>query len=232
MSFENTSAYLTRGTRLRIGSSDIPGVQTVSGLGSGGAVEIDITRLDSTATEYALGLPDEGSITVDGVVALQHPIIKTLETARFNGSELTCAIYVGGVPAGQKKTDGSGVTTVSGTAVTAALEQSKRVYTTDANADTFPAISEGDYVKDGVNYVKITSLKTASSKLKIGTDESTAGSATSIDVVRPAVKMGFNGRVGSFSRDASVNEVWRFSLTVRITGSVTTTIGDPDVTVT
>lgn len=238
MSFENTTAYLSKGTRFQIGSTDLKGVQTISGLGSGGAVEIDITKLDSTATEYALGLPDEGSITLDGVIAFQHPLTQTLQNARNDGSEISCSIYVGGVPAGENRTDGSGVITVNDATVAAALVSTKRVYTTDANAVTFPAISEGDYVKDkptgggAATFHKITKLAVASEKLAITTDATTNSTSTKIDVVRPAIRMTFNGRVSSFDRSASTNEVWRFSLTIRITGSVTTTVGSPDVTVT
>lgn len=233
MSYENTTSYTTRGTRLRIGSSDFPGVQTISGLGGGGATEIDITTLTSTAREYALGLPDEGSITIDGVVPLQHPVVATLEQSRKSGNELSCAIYIGGVPANSKGTDGSGVVTNEDVGASDTLQGGKNVWTTSANADTFNAIAPGDYVKYGSTTSKITKLETTSgNKLKVYTDASSSSTETEFDTIRPGIKLGFNGRVSAFERSASTDESWRYSLTLRITGSVTTTVGNPDVTIT
>lgn len=231
MSFENTAAYPTIGTRYRVDGVDLVGVQNVSGIGSGSSSEIDITTQISNATEYDLGLPDEGSVTFDGILALQHPLTATLEKKRRNSEEVSVEIYVGDVPANEHKTDGGGHTKISGLAVAASLAQSKTTYTTTKDANEITSVAIGDYVKDGSNHYKITNTARAGNKLVITTDGTATSSATSIDIVRPGVKYAFSGRIGTFDKSASVNEVWRFSLTVRITGSVTITIGNPDVTV-
>lgn len=41
-------------------------VNSITGIGSGTAAEIDVTNLSSTAKEFLIGLPDEGSVTFGG----------------------------------------------------------------------------------------------------------------------------------------------------------------------
>lgn len=232
MTYQNTTAYPTRGTRIRIGSEDMPGATTISGLGGGTASEIDITTLSSSARETFTGLPDPGSVTIDGVLPFQHPIVNTLDNAQLNSTELACAIYVGGVPAGDDLTDGSGVTTHEDIGVTASVVSTFLTFTSSQDATNFVAVSEGDIVEYGSSTASITKLATASDKLVITTSATATTSETEIDIVRPGIKQGFSGRVLTFERSGSTDETFRFTLTLRVTGQITTTVGNPDVTVT
>lgn len=233
MSYENTSLYLTKGTRVRIGSSDLPGYRSISGLGGGGASEIDVTTMRSVAREFATGLADFGSVTIDGVAAPQNPVMLTLNNAHTNGSSLAFAIYIGGVPAGQQLTDGRGVASHEDVAITSgSLVNSKRVYVTSQDAVTFDAITEGDYVDDGGTDIQITKLSVVSNKLNIGTEQSTQSSSSTVDIVRPGIKWGFNARITSFEHSGTNDDVWTYTITARVSGKVNQTIGNPDVTVT
>lgn len=66
------TAIATQGTTIKIGDGASPevftaiaGVRDIGGLGGGSAAEIDITTLLSTAKEFAVGLPDEGTVTLE-----------------------------------------------------------------------------------------------------------------------------------------------------------------------
>lgn len=233
MAYDNQTVYSGKGTRFRIGSSDFPGVRSISGLGSGGATEIDITALTSSGLEYATGHPDEGSVTLVGNLPLQHPLIKTLQSARNDGRSLSCSIIVGGIPSGQKETDGSGITIQSGVAVTGGgtLDSGKLAFTTTAKANTINPVTLGDYVKYGSNHSVIEELSVVGEKLKIKTAATATATQTSIDLIKPGIKLTFNGRVTRFARDIAVNSVFEYNMDIRISGTVEDEVGDPDVTV-
>lgn len=232
MSYLNASAYPTFGTRVIINGKDMPGAQNVSGLGGGSQSEIDTTTLQSSGTEYVLGLPDEGSATIDGVLALQHPLIKILGDARRNSTPVNAVVYMGGVPSDKQRTDGSAFVNQTGIAVTTSLVNSKLTYTTTKDFNELSAITEGDYVKDGSSFYKITALtETSQDKLQITVDHSSNTNATTIDTLTPAAKFVFTGRIGTFDKSASVNEVWRYSLQIRISGAVDETLGTPTLTI-
>lgn len=65
-------AIATQGTTIKIGNGASPevftaiaGVRDIGGLGGGSAAEINITTLLSSAKEFQVGLPDEGTITLE-----------------------------------------------------------------------------------------------------------------------------------------------------------------------
>jgi Lambda phage tail tube protein, TTP len=58
------------------------GVTGVSGLRSGTAAEIDVTDLQSSAKEFLLGFPDEGTATVDLIYDPADPGQVILETLK------------------------------------------------------------------------------------------------------------------------------------------------------
>lgn len=62
--------------------SDVPGVVSITGLGSGSAAEIDTTDLSSLAKEYVQGLKDEGSITIELIYDPSDPAHSRLEALR------------------------------------------------------------------------------------------------------------------------------------------------------
>lgn len=66
-----STAIKSQGTTIGISTnlttpvySTIGNVKSISGLGSGESNDIDITHLSSSAKEFAVGLKDEGSITL------------------------------------------------------------------------------------------------------------------------------------------------------------------------
>lgn len=232
MSYRNTSQYPTQGTRFRIGSSDLPGVRTISGLGGGSSTEIDITTLASNAREFTTGLPDNGSVSLEGILPLQHPMVSTLEDAHEASTSLSCAIYIGKVPSGENLTDGSGFETNSDVAVTGAVTGGKLTFTTTADADTFNAISLGDYVKYGSNNAVIEQLVEAGGKLVITTSATVNSTETEIDIIQPGIKLFFNGVILGLNRQGGVEDTWSYDLNMRISGKINRTVGNPDVTVT
>ena len=62
----------------------IPQCTSISGIGGGAPAEIDVTTLDSTAKEFAMGLKDEGEISVDLVHNPNHAQHLGLRTDRDN----------------------------------------------------------------------------------------------------------------------------------------------------
>jgi len=58
------TAILCQQTTMTFNSVTVGGIQSITGIGSGSASEIDITTLDSTAKEFAQGLRDFGSIEI------------------------------------------------------------------------------------------------------------------------------------------------------------------------
>lgn len=56
---------LTQTTTISYNSQTIAGVMSITGIGSGSATEIPTTTLASTAKEFAQGLQDFGSFSVD-----------------------------------------------------------------------------------------------------------------------------------------------------------------------
>lgn len=56
---------LAQATTISFNSQTIAGVQSITGIGSGSATEIDVTTLASTAKEFRMGLRDNGTITIN-----------------------------------------------------------------------------------------------------------------------------------------------------------------------
>lgn len=234
MAHADNSNYSTKGTYFVIDGVHLPQVTSISDLGAGSANEIDVTSLTSRAREYAIGFADEGNVNAEGVAPLQNPLMTTLDAAKRDGRELSCQVYVGGVPNNSVDgaTDGSGQTVNSGLEVATSVVSSKRVYTTTKDANELKSVHVGDYVKDGTSYVKITKLVVTGDKLVITTDGTTNTSATSVDTVKPGVKFAFIARASSFGHGMTVDEVVRYTLSLRITGAITRTLGNPNVTIT
>lgn len=86
-------AYIrTQGTAITFTDSEAtPAAQDVGGheaLGdfeSGEATEIDVTNLESTAMEYALGLVDNGTFSLDCILDLSDVGQAAMEAARLSG---------------------------------------------------------------------------------------------------------------------------------------------------
>lgn len=55
---------LTQATTIAFNSQTIAGVQSITGIGSGSATEIDVTTLASTAKEFKMGLRDNGTVSI------------------------------------------------------------------------------------------------------------------------------------------------------------------------
>lgn len=233
MAQNSTIAYTTRGTRFRVDGVDLPGVMSITGLGSGGSEEIIISNLASSSAEYILGLPDEGQVTLDGIEALQHPQMEVIQNARRTGNAVTFEIYVGAVPTGEKITDGSETLVQADVGVASSTNSDgKLVYTTTANANTLKAFGEGDYAVDGNNEDRIDDVERVGGKAVITTASSVAGSATSISIVRPAVKFHAEALVNTFEHSFETNSTPKYSIQLRVTGDLVRTIGTPDLTIT
>lgn len=235
MAYNNTSIYLTRGVRYRIDGVDLPGVMNITGLGSGGATEIDTTTLVSIATEQALGLPDEGSVTLDGIAPLQDPLMDTIQAQRESGQPVLFEVIIGGVPTGERRTDGSEITVQNGVGAAAALTTGPGAvlqWTTTADATAIKPVNVGDFVQYGsVTDGKITGLSVVSEKLVITTDQTADSTENEIDIVRPAFKFSGQAFINTFEHTFNVNDVVKYNLTMRITGRLTRTTGDPDITI-
>ena len=91
---EKMVALTAQNSVLKLGQGDGPPetftaigeVIGVSGLGGGGATEIDVTNLSSTGKEFILGLKDEGSITVSMNLDTGDTQQTALRTARDSGA--------------------------------------------------------------------------------------------------------------------------------------------------
>lgn len=96
----------TQKTQLKIESPTSPaeyvlcgGVKSISGFRSGEAVEIDVTDFDSDAMEFLMGLPDNGSFTVNLNYAPSSAQQEQLEEAREDQTALGFQLVLAGAAA-------------------------------------------------------------------------------------------------------------------------------------
>lgn len=81
------NAVKSQGTKLEIKTTgttyvEVKGFKDFSGLGGGSAAVIDTTDLGSTAKEKAMGLPDEGQVSVNMVFLPKDPGQLAMRQAR------------------------------------------------------------------------------------------------------------------------------------------------------
>lgn len=246
MALFGQASLSTQGAHLKIGDEIIFGTTSIPGFGSGDAAEIDTTPLNTPGgtRQYALGFRDLGTITVPLISTPQSSASAALAEAAKSRKETSFTLRYGGklnLVTGFVGDEAVEISPDMGDFTAAAPNGDDEVaITLNRAVNSLPPVSKGDYIQQGANKKKIVKVEQGTGGdankgiITIDADAAleayaAANSATHLKILRPGVKLEFVGLVRSYSLDLTVEEVARHSVTIRITGDASETIGNPDL---
>lgn len=232
MALFDSPTITTQGAFVQMDGATIAGATAFPGIASGSAPDIDITTLRSKGREYRSGFQDPGTVTIPITLQPQSDVEKSLRDASAAGTQHQFTFRFGGT----LDADTGYVTNVAQviSADLGSYTVSGRVLTTAADASAVPAVAVGDYLEVGGDDHKIASRAIVGGKAAI-----TLGGTSAIDayvagttlakLLRPGVRVVVTASVQSFGIDINLDDIARGSLTLRLSGKPTYTLGSPDL---
>ncbi len=239
MALYDTIGVITRGAVLRVNGVAVANAQGIEGIGGGSAAQIDITNLTSGSREYLAGYPEEGSVSVSGVLTPHDPSTETLIGLKNSGATANWEVVYGGeIDAATDRCTGDARVSDSDVAFGAAptahatITDAYDITTTAAVAD-LPPISVGNYLRLGSTDYKVVAVGTSAADKGVisvsSNTDLTAATERVFDVIQPAYSISWRGQVLSFSTSLTANESVQYSLTASISGAVNQAVGTPDL---
>lgn len=236
MAVFDSATINTQGAYVEMDGAKIAGANSFPGLMSGSAPDIDVTTLRSQGREYRVGFRDPGTVTIPITLQPQSPAEKALRDAADAGSQHQFTFRFGGTV--DEDTGYAGNTALVVNADLGDYDVSGRNLTTEAQADTLPGMAVGDWLEVGGTDFQITAIAIATGG-NAGKAVITLGGTTSIPsytattsvakLLRPGVKIVITASVQTFSYDVNIDDVARGSLTLRLSGRPSFTVGNPDL---
>ncbi len=239
MALFDTIGVITRGAVLRANGTIVANAQGIEGIGGGSAAQIDITNLTSGSREYLAGYPEEGSVSVSGVLTPHDTSTEVLNSLKATGATANWEVVYGGdIDADTDRCTGDGRVSDTGLAFTAAPVANADItnaydITTTASVADLPPIVPGNYVRIAGDDYKVVKVVAAANKGVItfsSASDITGETEREFSVVQPAYKIQWRGQVLSFSTSLTANESVQYSLTASISGAVSQVVGTPDLT--
>lgn len=237
MAINDTASITTQGAYVQVDGTYIAAATGFPGLESGSAPDIDITTLRSGGREFRTGFRDPGTASIPLIAQPQSPVESVLATAADNGTQHQFTFRVGGKidsDTGYVENEAEEIDSDLG-AYTATHAGTEATLTFAGLAGSMPGITPGDYIEiDGDDY-KVNSATIGTNNagvVKVAASAApTAYSAgvTVAKLLRPGYKVEMTGSVQSFSFDVNPDDVARRTLTIRLSGKPTRTVGSPDL---
>lgn len=237
MAINDTPSISTRGMHVTVDGVHIATAAGLPGLNSGSAPDIPITTGRSLAQEFRKGFRDPGSVSIPLILVPQSAIHTTLSKAANEGTQHT-VVFRGGGTLDAK----TGYVTNMAEVVDADLGSYSHTHagqeatiTFAALASAMPAVSDGDYIEiDGSDY-KVNSAEFGTNDVGVIKVAASAdvtdydAGVTVAKLLRPGFRVTYTGSIEQFSYDGAVDDVWRGTVVIRLSGAPAEVVGSPDL---
>lgn len=237
MAIFETPSISTRGMFVTVDGVHIATAAGLPGLNSGSAPDIDITVARSKNRENRKGFRDPGSVSIPVILAPQSAIHQALNKASNDGTQHTVVFRGGGT-----LDDNTGYVTNVAEEIdsdlgsyTVAHAGQEATITFVASADSLPAVSDGDYLEIGGDDYKVNSAEYGTNGVGVikvaasAAPDDYAANTVVAKLLRPGFRITYTGSIESFSYDGAIEDVWRGTVVIRLSGEGQEVVGSPDL---
>ena len=250
MAYNDAVYYKSRGMKATFDGETIFGIKNLSGFTSGGQVsEIMTGDINSVRKEFTGGTPDGGQCGFSGNALLQSGIYAKFKESNKEGDVKNLNIYFGGIPTGQRATDGraiylgkvtTGVVSSAGekvikTTLTNAKGLAKGVRDGDFILITSTAANgpkrglQGETIANSEKWYRIAGYSETTTEVSFQTDINLAAATTAATVLyfyRPAIAIKCSAYCSGFDNVAEEDGIVMLQAGFRISGESLHLIGN------
>ena len=248
MAYNDAVYYKARGMKAVFDGETIYGIKNLSGFTSGGQVsEIMTGDINSVRKEFTGGTPDGGQCGFSGNALLQSGIYKKFKASNNEGDVKSLNIYFGGIPTGQRATDGraiylgkvtTGVASSTGTAVNVTLTNAKGIAKGMRDGDFIYLDNDTNAAKHGLRtdaagpkgkFRRIASYSDDGTNVTFVVDTAISATLTATSVIhfyRPAIAIKCSAYCSGFDNVAEEDGIVTLQAGFRISGESQHLIGN------